>query len=97
MERAPRREQRRDSDCGVRGSGTDRDGDGRPHRRGDPDHGDLSGPAVFLAAFLWTAEAQERGGDSGSSRTRRSGTYQAPVDHAPEVLCGCTEVLKNFA
>jgi hypothetical protein len=54
-------------------------------------------PVLFLAAFLWTAEAQGRAEDSGSSRSRSSNTYQAPVDRSPEVLCGCTEVLKNFA
>jgi hypothetical protein len=54
-------------------------------------------PVLFLAAFLWTAEAWGRAEESGSSGSRRSSTYQAPVDRAPEVLCGCTEVLKNFA
>jgi hypothetical protein len=54
-------------------------------------------PALFLAAFLSTAEASGRAEDSDSSRSRSSSTYQAPVDRSPEVLCGCTEVLKNFA
>ena len=54
-------------------------------------------PGLFLTAFLWTAEASGRAEDSGPSRSRGSRTYQAPVDRAPEVLCGCTEVLKNFA
>jgi hypothetical protein len=54
-------------------------------------------PVLFLAAFIWTAEASGRAEDSGPSRSRSSSTYQAPVDRSPEVLCGCTEVLKNFA
>jgi hypothetical protein len=52
---------------------------------------------LFLAPFLWTVEAWGRAEDSGSKGSRSSRTYQAPVDRAPEVLCGCTEVLKNFA
>lgn len=54
-------------------------------------------PVLFLAAFLWTVEAWGRAEDSGSKGSRSSRTYQAPVDRSPEVLCGCTEVLKNFA
>jgi len=55
--------------------------------------------APFFAAFLWTGEASARPEDlgSGERRSSRSGTYQAPVERSPEVLCGCTEVLKNFA
>jgi hypothetical protein len=53
-------------------------------------------PLLLLAAFLWTAEASGRAEESGSSVSRNSRSYQ-PVDRAPEVLCGCTEVLKNFA
>lgn len=54
-------------------------------------------PVLLLAAVLSTAEASGRAGDGDSSRTRSSGTHQPPVDRAPEVLCGCTEVLKHFA
>jgi len=54
-------------------------------------------PVLFLTAFLWTVEAWGRAEDSGSKGSRSSRTYQAPVDRSPEVLCGCTEVLKNFA
>ncbi len=54
-------------------------------------------PVLFLTAVLWTVEAWGRAEDSGSSGSRSSRTYQAPVDRSPEVLCGCTEVLKNFA
>jgi hypothetical protein len=54
-------------------------------------------PVLFLTAFLWTGEAWGRTEDGGSKGSRSSRTYQAPVDRAPEVLCGCTEVLKNFA
>jgi len=54
-------------------------------------------PVLFLTAFLWTGEAWGRTEDSGSNGSRSSRTYQAPVDRSPEVLCGCTEVLKNFA
>ena len=54
-------------------------------------------PVLFLAALLWTAEAWGRADESGSSGSRGSRTYPAPGDRAPEVLCGCTEVLKNFA
>ena len=54
-------------------------------------------PVLFLIAFLWTGEAWGRAEDTGSKGNRSSRTYQAPVDRAPEVLCGCTEVLKNFA
>lgn len=46
-------------------------------------------PVLFLAAFLWTTEAWGRAEQSGSSGT--------PVGPSSEVLCGCTEVLKNFA
>ena len=53
-------------------------------------------PLLLLAAFLWTAEAWGRAEGSGSSVSRSSRSYQ-PVDRAPDVLCGCTEVLKNFA
>jgi len=51
---------------------------------------------VLLAALLWTAEASGRAEDSGSSVSRGSRSSQ-PVGGAPDVLCGCTEVLKNFA
>ena len=54
-------------------------------------------PALFLAACLWAGEAWGRAEDNGPSGTRGSRTYQAPVDRAPDLLCGCTEVLKNFA
>jgi hypothetical protein len=54
-------------------------------------------PVLFLAACLWAAEAWGRVEDTGASGTRGSRTYQAPVDRAPDRLCGCTEVLKNFA
>lgn len=54
-------------------------------------------PVLFLTAFLWTAEAWGRAEDSGPSGNRDSRTYQASADRAPEILCGCTEVLKNFA
>ena len=54
-------------------------------------------PALLLAAGLGTAEAAGRAEERGSSQSRNSSTYQAPVDRSPEVLCGCTEVLKNFA
>jgi len=52
---------------------------------------------VVVGALLWTAEAWGRPGDPAPSGSRGSRTYQAPVDRAPDVLCGCTEVLKNFA
>jgi hypothetical protein len=51
---------------------------------------------VFLVAFLWTAEVWGRAEESGSSVSRGSRSSQ-PVGRAPDVLCGCTEVLKNFA
>jgi hypothetical protein len=54
-------------------------------------------PVLSVAAFLWTAEAWARAEGGGSSETRSPRSYQAPVDRSPEVLCGCTEVLKNFA
>jgi hypothetical protein len=54
-------------------------------------------PALTLAACLWAAEAWGRADDTASSGVRGSRTYQAPVDRSPDVLCGCTEVLKNFA
>jgi hypothetical protein len=54
-------------------------------------------PVLFFTAFLWTAEAWARAEDSGPNASRGSRTYQAPADRAPEILCGCTEVLKNFA
>jgi len=54
-------------------------------------------PLLFLAAFLWTAEAWGRTEYTEPSGSRGSRSYQAPVDRAPDVLCGCTEVLKNFA
>jgi len=54
-------------------------------------------PVLFLIAFVWTGEAWGRAEDSGSKESRSSRAYQPPVDRAPEVLCGCTEVLKNFA
>ena len=54
-------------------------------------------PAVTLAACLWTAEAWGRTEDTVTSGHRGSRTYQAPADRAPDILCGCTEVLKNFA
>ena len=51
---------------------------------------------VFLAALLWTTEASGRAEESGSSVSRSPRSYQL-VDRAPDILCGCTEVLKNFA
>jgi hypothetical protein len=53
--------------------------------------------ALTLAACLWTAEAWGRTDDTVTNGTRGTRLYQAPVDRAPDVLCGCTEVLKNFA
>jgi len=54
---------------------------------------------LFFTAVVWTGEAWARPEDTGSneSRSPRVRTYQAPLDRAPEVLCGCIEVLKNFA
>jgi hypothetical protein len=52
---------------------------------------------LFFTSFLWTVEAWARAEDSGPIGSRSSRTYQAPIDRSPEVLCGCTEVLKNFA
>jgi hypothetical protein len=54
-------------------------------------------PVLFLAAFLGTAEASGRTEQSGSSGSGSSRSYPAPVGPSSEVLCGCTEVLKNFA
>jgi hypothetical protein len=54
-------------------------------------------PALLVATVLASGEAAGRAEDGGSPRTRSSGTYQPPVDRSPEVLCGCLEVLKNFA
>jgi hypothetical protein len=53
-------------------------------------------PMLLLAALLWTTEASGRAEENGSSVSRSSRSHQ-PVDRAPDVLCGCTEVLKNFA
>ena len=36
-------------------------------------------------------------GESGATGSRGARTYLALVDRAPDVLRGCTEVLKNFA
>ncbi len=44
---------------------------------------------LFLAALLATAEA--------SGRPEHSGSSGGPVGPSSDVLCGCTEVLKNFA
>ncbi|HEX5530145.1 MAG TPA: hypothetical protein VFZ82_11310 [Methylomirabilota bacterium] len=46
-------------------------------------------PVLFLAAFLVTAEA--------SGRPEQSGSSGRPIGPSSDVLCGCTEVLKNFA
>lgn len=46
-------------------------------------------PLLFLAALLGTAEA--------SGRPEQSGSSGRPVGPSSDVLCGCTEVLKNFA
>jgi hypothetical protein len=46
-------------------------------------------PVLFLAAFLGTAEA--------SGRPEQSGSSGSSVGPSSDVLCGCTEVLKNFA
>lgn len=54
-------------------------------------------PVLFLATFLWTADAWGRAEDSGSSGSQSSRNHFAPVGPSPEVLCGCTDVLKNFA
>jgi hypothetical protein len=48
------------------------------------------------ASLLWTAGTSGRAEESGSSVSRGSRSYQ-PVDRAPDILCGCTAVLKNFA
>jgi hypothetical protein len=53
-------------------------------------------PVLLLAALLRTAEASGRAEESGSSVSRSPRSYQL-VDRAPDILCGCTEVLKNFA
>ena len=53
-------------------------------------------PVLLLGALLWTAAASGSAEESGSSANRSSRSHQ-PVDRAPDVLCGCTEVLKNFA
>jgi hypothetical protein len=53
-------------------------------------------PVLLLAALLWTTEASAHAEESGSSVSRSPRSYQL-VDRAPDILCGCTEVLKNFA
>jgi len=54
-------------------------------------------PLLLLAAFLWTAEAWGRPEDTEPNGSRGTRSYEVPVDRVPDVLCGCTEVLKNFA
>lgn len=54
-------------------------------------------PLLFLAVFSWTVEAWGRPEDTEPSGSRNARSYQAPIDRAPDVLCGCTEILKNFA
>jgi len=54
-------------------------------------------PVLLLGGLLWTAEAWGRAEDTGASGGRGTRASQAPVDRAPDILCGCTEVLKNFA
>lgn len=54
-------------------------------------------PVLFFAALLGTGEARELADDSGSSQSGSSPSYSAPVRLAPEVICGCTDALKNFA
>jgi len=54
-------------------------------------------PVLFLAAFLWTVDAWGRAENSGSSGSCSSRGHFAQVGPSPEVLCGCTDALKNFA
>jgi hypothetical protein len=54
-------------------------------------------PVLFLAPFLWTADAWGRAADRRSSGSQTSRDHFGPVGPSPAVLCGCTDVLKNFA
>lgn len=48
----------------------------------------ILGLALCCGIFLWQVEA------AGASGVLRN---PVPVGPLPDVLCGCTEVLKNFA
>lgn len=54
-------------------------------------------PVLFFAAFLWPLETWGLSEDGGSNGSRTSRSYSAPVRPSPDVLCGCTDVLRNFA
>jgi hypothetical protein len=49
----------------------------------------ILGLALCCGIFLWQVEA------AGASGVLRSNSV--PVGPLPDILCGCTEVLKNFA
>jgi hypothetical protein len=57
----------------------------------------IAAPMLVLAASLWTGAAWGRREDSGPITSRGSRIYRPPVDLSPEVLCGGTEALKNYA
>jgi hypothetical protein len=54
-------------------------------------------PALFVAILFVPVEAWELVESSGSSGTGSSRRYSTSVGPYPDVLCGCTTLLKNFA
>ena len=54
-------------------------------------------PALFFAVLCVPVEVWELVESSGSGGTGSSRRYSAPVGPYPDVLCGCTTLLKNFA
>jgi hypothetical protein len=54
-------------------------------------------PALFFAALLVTVERWEFTENRGSGGSGSSRSDAAPVGPYPDVLCGCTNLLENFA
>jgi len=49
------------------------------------------------AALLWTVEARGARELSGRGEAVALHSYALPAGPVPGILCGCTEVLRNFA
>ena len=57
----------------------------------------ILGLVLFCAVTLWQVEAAGGLKTAAGAEVVALRSYPVPVGPLPDVLCGCTEVLKNFA
>ena len=57
----------------------------------------ILGLVLFCAVTRWQVEAAGGPKTAAGAQVVALRSYPVPVGPLPDVLCGCTEVLKNFA